>query len=261
MIIGISREVCLTVHFDTYLFELYFCDYSYLKNCKLEHGAVMLPRMVPISYIETPFKEKFGVPRQSLLVTQAWGKMEFDKNDFNLEAFRGIEQFSHLWLIFKFHHIDPSQIKALIRPPRFKGKQKWGIYATRSPHRPNQLGLSVVEFDRLDLSGTKIILWVRGVDMVSGTPILDIRPYLPYVDAHPEATAGPFDHAPEFYPVKWLVEKPREWQLIEKVIALDPRSSFGEQEEFGVSIAGLNVRFRFSDDHFVICQITKTSSD
>lgn len=205
-----------------------------------------------ISTIRTPFHEKFGVPRQSLLVKEAVGVMSFPKNDFFMEAFRGIEESSHLWLIFQFHLIPAGEFNGLVRPPRFENKKKMGVYATRSPHRPNRLGLSVVEFDSLTILEKEIILKVRGVDLVDGTPILDIKPYVPYTDALIDARS-PFSEAPVFLPVKWLCE-PIEKELVEKVVGLDPRPAQEKDnnQEFGLSIAGLNVRFRFLKTHFEI---------
>lgn len=211
--------------------------------------------MKPICFIETPFPEKFGIPRQPLLVKEAWGKLTFPKNDFFSEAFRGIESSSHLWLIFEFHKISDESFNGLVRPPRFEGKKKLGVYATRSPHRPNRIGLSVVEFDRLEIRDNEIVLWVRGVDLVSGTPILDIKPYVPYSDRINAAVSADFDEIPAALPVIWKCQIDANVKsLIEKVIALDPRPGMDKssEEEFGVSIAGFNVRFKFSVDHFEI---------
>jgi tRNA (adenine37-N6)-methyltransferase len=207
--------------------------------------------MAPITKIETPFPEKFGVPRQSLLIEEARGKMSFPKTDFYMEAFRGIEESSHLWLIFEFHEVA-GPFNGLVRPPRFLNKKKMGVYATRSPHRPNRLGLSVVKFDRLEMTDQEVILWVKGVDLVSGTPIFDIKPYVPYVDAI--EAVSPFVEKPHFYPVIWMCEKVAESELIEKVIALDPRPAQDKNsdEEYGVSIAGWNVRFQFKENRFEI---------
>ncbi len=212
--------------------------------------------MAPITKIETPFPDKFGVPRQSLLVEEAWGKMTFPKTDFYVEAFRGIEESSHLWLIFEFHQVD-GPFNGLVRPPRFENKKKMGVYATRSPHRPNRLGLSVVKFDRLEILGKEIVLWVKGVDLVTNTPVFDIKPYVPYADSI--EAISPFVDKPHFYPVKWPCEKVPESELIEKVIALDPRPGQDKksQEEYGVSIAGYNVRFLFSEDEFRITSIKR----
>jgi tRNA-Thr(GGU) m(6)t(6)A37 methyltransferase TsaA len=219
-----------------------------------------LIELSPICLIETPFKEKFGVPRQSMLIPEALGKMEFPKNDFFMEAFRGIEGFSHLWLIFSFHEAVGEGAKALVRPPRFSGKEKWGVFATRSPHRPNHLGLSVVKFKSIDFSSNKIVLMVEGVDLVSGTPILDIKPYIAYADSYPQASSGPFQLGPDFKKVVWKVEPEMNSEtklLIEKVIGLDPRSGSDQPEVFGVSVAGYNVRFQTTDDEFVILEVTK----
>lgn len=206
----------------------------------------------PLCYIQTPFHEKFGVPRQSLLIEEAWGKMLFPKNDFYAEAFRGIEQSSHLWLIFGFHLIPDGPFNGLVRPPRFENKTKLGVFATRTPHRPNRLGLSVVNFHSLETSGENIVLNVRGVDLVNGTPIYDIKPYVPYVDSI--EAKSPFEEKPVFHKVKWLCDKVPESSLIEKVIALDPRPGQDKEvsEEYGVSIGGYNIRFRFSVDTFEI---------
>jgi tRNA (adenine37-N6)-methyltransferase len=205
-----------------------------------------------LCHINTPFPEKFGVPRQPQLVPLAWGRMSFPKNDFFSEAFRGIELSSHLWLIFGFHLVPDGSFKGLVRPPRFENKIKMGVYATRTPHRPNRLGLSVVEFDRLEVLDNEIVLWVKGVDLVDGTPIYDIKPYVPYVDSV-EATS-PFTERPPVFPVKWICSKSEHSELIEKVISFDPRPAQDKDfsAEYGVSVAGINVRFMFSVDHFEI---------
>lgn len=217
--------------------------------------------MTPLCVIETPFREKFGVPRQSLLIPEAWGLLRFPKNDFTAEAFRGIESSSHLWLIFEFSLVDPESIQALVRPPRLGGKQKMGVFATRSPHRPNRLGLSVVKFEGWEETDKEIILHVSGVDLVSGTPIFDIKPYVPYVDSIPEARS-PFSVAPEFHPVKWDCEfEGKERSLIEKVISLDPRPAHqrDEADEYGVSVAGYNIKFKNTKEGLMILKVSKES--
>lgn len=211
--------------------------------------------MTPLGFMQTPFPEKFAVPRQPGLVPAAWGKLVLPKNDFYSEAFRGIEGFSHLWLIFEFHHIAASTFNALVRPPRFGNKKKLGVYATRTPHRPNRLGLSVVQFDRLEITDSSIILWVKGVDLVSGTPIYDIKPYLPYTDNVLHAQALDFPRPPRLKQVIWQCAAPaKEQQLIEQVLALDPRPAQDQAsaEEFGMSLAGWNVRFAQVGEDLVI---------
>ncbi len=213
-------------------------------------------KLEPLCFIRTPFIEKFGVPRQSLLVTSAIGEMVFPRTDFYAEAFRGIETFTHLWLTFQFHHVPEESVQALVRPPRFEGKMKLGVFATRSPHRPNRLGLSVVKFEKIEERGDGIHLFVSGVDLVDGTPILDIKPYIPYAD-RVEAKADLFPNAPEKYQVVWKCEAPLEKKLIEETIALDPRPGHQKDEaaEYGVTIAGFNVRFRKAEEHFEIFMI------
>lgn len=183
--------------------------------------------------------------------------MRFPKNDFFMEAFRGIEESSHLWLIFEFHQVT-GPFNGLVRPPRFENKKKMGVYATRTPHRPNRLGLSVVKFNKLEILEQEIRLHVSGVDLVSGTPIFDIKPYVPYTDAI--QASSPFEEAPRSLPVKWSCEAPKEKVLIEKVIALDPRpgQDKASTQEYGVSIAGHNVRFKYSADHFEIISASAT---
>jgi len=149
-----------------------------------------------------------------------------------------------------------------VRPPRYGGKKKFGVYATRSPHRPNRLGLSVVKFDRLEVTSDSVILWVTGVDLVNGTPIYDIKPYLPYVDAIPNAIALEFEVAPVSWPVSWacVVEmNVNDKVLIEKILALDPRPGQDRQssDEFAMSVAGWNITFSFQDDGFKVVKAVR----
>ena len=206
--------------------------------------------MRPIVTIRTPFHEKFGVPRQSGL-SEAVGTMSFPKDDFHSEAFRGIEESSHLWLIFVFHQVPDGEFNGLVRPPRFENKKKMGVYATRTPHRPNRIGMSLVKFEKLEVCEKEIVLTVSGVDLVDGTPILDIKPYVPYADT--AVARSPFEK-PEKFNVIWKCEAPQERELIENVIALDPRPGQDKDsgEEYGISIAGYNVRFRYLVGNFEI---------
>lgn len=217
--------------------------------------------MKVLTRIQTPFPEKFGVPRQSLLVDEAWGKMVFPKDDFFSEAFRGIDNFSHLWLIFQFSEVSEYHQSALVHPPRFEKKLKLGVFATRTPHRPNRLGLSVVKFDRLEILKSEIVLWVQGVDLVNETPIFDIKPYIPYCDSRPEAEAKLFFEAPTRTKVIWKCECVQldMKSFIENVICLDPRPSQDKanSDSYGVSLAGYNVRFFFDGTKFLITEMTK----
>ncbi|MES2854234.1 MAG: tRNA (N6-threonylcarbamoyladenosine(37)-N6)-methyltransferase TrmO [Bdellovibrionota bacterium] len=141
--------------------------------------------VTPIGYISTPFKERFGTPRQPSLVPSSWGTLTL-KKELNLNgAFEGLEGFSHVWLIFQFHENENKAVRGKIHPPRMGG-EKIGLFATRTPHRPNAIGLSAVKLDRVEGS----TLHFSGVDLVDGTPILDVKPYLPSSDSLPTATAG-----------------------------------------------------------------------
>lgn len=201
-----------------------------------------------LSFINTPFKQKFGIPRQSLLVMNAIGTMRLPKNDFFVEAFRGIETYSHLWLIFQFHEVSEENIKALVRPPRFEGEKR-GVFATRSPHRPNRLGMSVVKFESLQVKENEVVLTVSGVDLLDGTPILDIKPYLPYADIVSEARAVDVEK-PQKLKVVWECEKPEDFLLIEECLSYDhrPTSKKEEGHEFGAFIGNYNVRFTVTAD-------------
>ncbi len=218
--------------------------------------------MKAISYIESPFPEKFGVPRQSLLVPSQ-GILRFPRDDFYSEAFRGIEGFSHLWLIFDFHLVEDGSQNSLVRPPRFHGKKKLGVFATRTPHRPNRLGLSVVKFEKLEMTPSEVVLWVSGVDLVDKTPIYDIKPYIPYADSHPEAIATDFDEAPVIKAVIWSTSSvslsTHEKELIEKIVGLDPRPGQDNDslDEYGVTLLGHNVRFRKESEAFLILECSK----
>ncbi|MEK6555093.1 MAG: tRNA (N6-threonylcarbamoyladenosine(37)-N6)-methyltransferase TrmO [Bdellovibrionota bacterium] len=215
--------------------------------------------MKTLTNIETPFHQKFGIPRQPLLVREAWGKMVFPKENFYVEAFRGIEKFSHLWLIFQFHSFKEEKVSSLVSPPRFDGQKKLGVFATRSPFRPNHMGLSVVEFDRLEVKQNSIELWVRGVDLLNGTPIYDIKPYIPYCDSIPDARAEMFEEKPKMHEVIWEVEAPPEKAMIEKVIAMDPRPGHYKflDREHAILIADWNVKFRLVKETFVIHGVEK----
>jgi hypothetical protein len=143
-----------------------------------------------------------------------------------------------------------------VRPPRFEGKIKLGVFATRSPHRPNRLGLSVVKFLRFEEKKENIHLFVSGVDLVDGTPIFDIKPYIPYTDSV-KASAPLFEAAPKKNPVVWKCEAPTDKELIEKIVALDPRPGHQKDDEgdYGVSIGKYNVRFRMLDEQFEIFEV------
>ncbi len=145
----------------------------------------------PIGVIRTAFAEKFGIPRQPGMVSEAKGVIELDKHPFFTLALDKLDTFSHLWIIFVFHEHGARDWKPSIRPPRLGGRKKVGVLASRSPHRPNPIGLSAVKLDRVDLSNPKCArIHVSGVDLLDGTPILDVKPYIPFADSIPDANAG-----------------------------------------------------------------------
>ena len=145
----------------------------------------------PIAHIHTPFPTKFGIPRQSGLVEEATGTVVFEPAYRDPDALRGIEGFSHLWLIWGFSEAQREGFSALVRPPRLGGNAKLGVFATRSPYRPNSLGLSSVSLLGVEKTrGKGTVLHVGGVDLMDGTPIYDVKPYIPYSDAHPDAHGG-----------------------------------------------------------------------
>lgn len=145
----------------------------------------------PIGYIYNDYKEKFGIPRQSGLTENVISKIIFEKNYCDINFFKGIEEFSHLWLIWHFSEVDKNHISPTVRPPKLGGNTRVGVFSTRSPFRPNQLGLSCVKLLKTDFdSKNGMVIYVSGADLMNGTPIIDIKPYLPYTDIRQDATNG-----------------------------------------------------------------------
>lgn len=222
-----------------------------------------------IGHIETDFPEKFGIPRQSGLVPQLRGKIVLEPEYRQEEAFRGIEEFSHLWLVWDFSKNHRKDWTATVRPPRLGGKVRMGVFATRSSFRPNAMGLSVVKLERVELSKEKgPVLYVSGVDMLSGTPIYDIKPYLPYVDAIADASAGfggdVLSHKLSVEFSEKISEEiskrllPEKKEEIVKLIEQDPRTAFIEDPEriWGITYGNYNVRFVVKDEKALIVEIT-----
>lgn len=218
--------------------------------------------MTPIATLRTCYPEKFGVPRQSGLVPAAWGVVEFLPEFRRVEAVRGMEAHSHLWLITQFHLIDEAAAATsfTVRPPRLGGNERRGVYATRSPFRPNRLGLSVVKLERVEVEGPEAPrVWVSGVDLVDGTPIYDLKPYVPYADAVPGATSELAQEAPMPVLVNWAVEcAPRgaERTIIEQSIALQPQPAYQEEtgRTYAADLAGWKVRWRNEAGTMVIVE-------
>ena len=221
--------------------------------------------MEPIAFIRNDFSSKFGVPRQSGLVPELLSEIEFAPAYRVPEAVRGIEDWSHLWLIWSFHKAGRAGWSPTVRPPRLGGNTRVGVFATRSPFRPNSIGLSCVKLEQVRMDPERgPILVVSGADLMNGTPILDIKPYLPLADCHPEATGGFTDThekrtvevvCPEAL-LQLLPAESRQGLL--GVLHEDPRPAYQDDPErvYGFGFAGYNVRFRVEGHVLTVIEIS-----
>lgn len=228
-----------------------------------------------IGVVRSPFYEKFGIPRQPNLV-QVPAIIEFFEPYNQAEAFVGLKEFSHLWLVWCFHDnkqnlLRDEKFRAQIRPPRLGGNQKIGVFASRSMYRPAPLGLSVVELVDVIEENHKVSLLIRGADLLNGTPIVDIKPYIAYSDALPAAKSGFAHSAPERLQVFWHNEAEQQMQqfintevakvgqqgLISELLALDPRPAYQDDPEriYGMRYDQLNVLFKIIKDTVQVIQI------
>lgn len=222
----------------------------------------------PIAYIRSEFPTKFGIPRQSGLVSSLRAMIVFEPMYRNPDALRGIESFSHLWLIWEFSEALRKGWSPTVRPPRLGGNTRIGVFATRSPFRPNPIGLSCVRLEQVcpdSKHGT--VLLVSGADLMDGTPIYDIKPYIPYADAHPEAVGGFAQEAPVptlqvDFPPQLLERIPEERrQALIGVLALDPRPSYQDDPKrvYGMSFADRNIRFTVKGSILTVCAVEPAS--
>ena len=214
--------------------------------------------MTPIAHIETPFREKFGVPRQAGLVEYE-ARVVFEPEYRVAEAVRGLEEFDYVWLLWLFHLAERDRWSPTVRPPRLGGNKRVGVFATRSPFRPNPIGLSCVRLLRIEAGP---VLIVDGADLVDGTPILDIKPYIPYADAHPEARSGFAQAAPARLQVvdpsgALLRLPPAERAALVDSLALDPRPHYQHDAArlYTMPFAQWEVRFRVSDDILEVIEV------
>ena len=205
-----------------------------------------------IAHIHTDFPTKFGIPRQSSLVDELRGEIVFEPEFRQMEAFRGIEEYSHLWLLWEFSEAKREHWSATVKPPRLGGKIRMGVFATRSPFRPNPIGLSCVRLVELKQDETRgPVLVVAGVDLMDGTPIYDIKPYLPYVDAHPDASGGFGDRVKDHalsvtFPEELLVRIPQEKRAgAVAFLQQDPRPAVGRdpQRVYKIAYGGCDIHF------------------
>lgn len=218
----------------------------------------------PIAHFESPLKSKFGIPRQSGLVEELTGRIVFEKNFRQPEAVRGLESFDYLWLIWEFSEVKERRSKGVeeerrnltVRPPRLGGNKRIGVFASRSPFRPNPLGLSCVKIDKVE-EDAKLgpVIYVRGADLMDATPIYDIKPYVTYADAHPEARSGFVDEK-QWEPLhveipdKLAVRIPAQHlETLKATLAQDPRPAFHDDPErtYGMPYLNMDVRFRVKD--------------
>lgn len=222
----------------------------------------------PIAYIRSEFPTKFGIPRQSGLVSSLRAMIVFEPMYRNPDALRGIESFSHLWLIWEFSEALRKGWSPTVRPPRLGGNTRIGVFATRSPFRPNPIGLSCVRLEQVcpdSKHGT--VLLVSGADLMDGTPIYDIKPYIPYADAHPEAVGGFAQEAPVptlqvDFPPQLLERIPEDRrQALISVLALDPRPSYQDDPKrvYGMSFADRNIRFTVKGSILTVCAVEPAS--
>lgn len=220
-----------------------------------------------IARIHTDFPTKFGIPRQSGLVGELLGEIVFEPEYRRAEALLGIEEFSHLWLLWEFSEARRDNWSATVSPPRLGGREKRGVFATRSPFRPNAIGLSCVKLEQVILEGRdapKLI--VSGADLMDGTPIYDIKPYLPYADAHPEAEGGfgqahSGDRIEVVFPEELLERLPGEKRKAAlHVLQQDPRAAYNKQPDYvyGMAFAGFDIRFIVREDVLMVCDVIDT---
>lgn len=216
-----------------------------------------------IARIYTDFAEKFGIPRQSGLVRELTGKIVFEPKYRCADAVKGLEGFDYIWLLWKFQGTERGHWSATVKPPRLGGNTRMGVFATRSPFRPNPIGLSSVKLEHIEYSEDGPVLFVSGIDLKNETPIYDIKPYLPYTDCHPDAREG-FAHAVKEYALQ--VEFPEELlklfpdekqEAIIEVLRQDPRPSYHDDEtrKYGVAFAGYDVHFRVKGDVLTVFEV------
>ncbi|MBE6933395.1 MAG: tRNA (N6-threonylcarbamoyladenosine(37)-N6)-methyltransferase TrmO [Ruminococcaceae bacterium] len=220
--------------------------------------------MEPIARIRTDFATKFGVPRQAGLVPELRGTVVFEPAYRNPDALRGLEEFSHIWLIWEFSEAKRDNWSPTVRPPRLGGNARMGVFATRSPFRPNPIGLSCVRLTGIRMDETLgPVLEIAGADLMDGTPIFDIKPYIPYCDCHPEATNG---FTGQLDALELTVDFPEDLLApipaairpgLLGVLAHDPRPQYQRDPSrvYGLTFGGWNIRFRVEETTLHVCEV------
>lgn len=218
----------------------------------------------PIARIQTDFSEKFGVPRQAGLAPSLTGEIVFEPEYRNIRAVKELDGFSHIWLIWEFSQCSDSKFSPTVRPPRLGGNRRVGVFASRSPFRPNRLGLSCVKIEKIETGGENApIITVSGVDMTDGTPIYDIKPYIPIADCIPTASEG-YTAQTKKYKINVSCDEKllsiipeNKRQALLELLSNDPRPAYNDEEgkEYGVTFAGFNIRFKYENNGLSVTQI------
>ncbi len=218
--------------------------------------------MKPIAHIRTPFPTKFGIPRQSGILDMLESRVVFETEYRNKDALRGLEDFSHIWLIWVFSEAVREEWSPTVRPPRLGGNTRMGVFATRSPFRPNPIGLSCVKLLRIE--GNELV--VSGADLMDGTPILDIKPYLPFADAYPDALGGFAEPLREYalqviFPKELLAKVPEQYRVpLHEILSQDPRPAYQQDPNrvYGFPFAGLEIRFTVDGSTLTVVSVEET---
>lgn len=223
-----------------------------------------------IATIENDFVDKFGIPRQSGLVEELQGRIVFEPEYRNADALRGLTGYSHLWLLWQFSEVDKEEWSPTVRPPRLGGNKRVGVFATRSPYRPNPVGLSCVKLVEVVTEGEGApYLIVAGADLMNGTPVYDIKPYLPYTDCHPEAVGGFADRFVDYrlevvFPEEWLRVVPEsKREALIGVLAGDPRPAYQKdpQRVYGMRFGESEVHFRVEGEVLTVVRVSPTARE
>ena len=220
----------------------------------------------PIAVVRSPYKQKFGVARQPGLVPAAEICIELNP-EFHADSVRGLDTFDYIWVHFIFHDVLDEGWAQMVRPPRLGGKQKMGVFATRSPHRPNHIGLSLLKLERISI-GKTVCLFCSGADLLDNTPVIDIKPYIPFVEAKPDAAGGFATEKPPELSVIWseralnavsLTEK--EKHLITQSIAQDPRPAYQNipSRIYVMNISNYEVKFQINEHQATVVELSQTS--
>lgn len=221
-----------------------------------------------IARMKSDFPSKFGIPRQSGLVDALRSTIVFEPEFRNPDALRGLTDYSHLWIIWQFSEAVRKQWSPTVRPPRLGGNTRLGVFATRSPFRPNNLGLSSVKIiGTEDTAQYGTVIHVAGADLMDGTPIFDIKPYIPYSDCHPDATGGFTDNADDYileveFPHMLMDKIPKnKHSALIGVLSHDPRPSYQKDPDriYGLNFAGFDIRFTVRDKTLTVCEVTENS--